>query len=491
MKLYAHYLGLITLLFSLFWMNSCKKDNDFFSGNAKISTSTDTLLFDTVFTQVGSATRYFKIYNNEKNPVQIELYIDKGKSFFRMNADGFSGNHLKNVEIPANDSIYVFVETTINPDAPLSSSPFIVDDLIVIRQGENQFTVSLIAFGQNANYIPKVGGKGLVTYLTCNLGSIAWDDAKPYVIYGVLVIDSCEIVIPEGKKIYVHGGVVVNKDEVYNDGQIIVLSRGKLTINGSANNKVVIEGDRLEKEFNEVAGQWGGIRFFAGSKNNSINHAIIRNAIVGCIVDSSASLDVKSTTIENCSAYGIYGSHCTINASNLLIHSTGSHAINLTYGGNYNFNFCTLNTNINQDESIILGNYRCTNPLCAGKILLNKLVFSMKNSIVSGGSEDEILLNPAAKEHIGNLFNYSFANCAVRVKDLLEAENFPDFFDNCPNCITIQYNEKLFQDVNENNYLPDSMFIGLNKGVFNASIPFDLRGKIRDTATPDIGCYEL
>ena len=42
--------------------------------------------------------------------------------------DGVPGNEATDIEIAANDSLYIFGEVTINPDDPLSLSPYIVED---------------------------------------------------------------------------------------------------------------------------------------------------------------------------------------------------------------------------------------------------------------------------------------------------------------------------------------------------------------------------
>ena len=107
-------------------------------------------------------------------------------------------------------------------------SALFIEDQLIIRQGDRQQAVQLVAYGQNANYIPVLNAKGGISLLSCDLGTISWTDDKPYVIYGVLVIDSCTLVLPEACKVYVHGGVVVNEQQVYNDGQIIVLKHGKI-----------------------------------------------------------------------------------------------------------------------------------------------------------------------------------------------------------------------------------------------------------------------
>ncbi len=481
----------MTAIMLILW-TSCRKDNAYFEGNANISVSTDTISFDTVFTKVGSSTQYFKIYNHEKRPVLIGLSFKKNDVQFRINVDGNKGRIFENIEVPPNDSIYVFVETTVNPNDPLSISPFIIEDELIIKNNDLTISVVLIANGQNANYLPRVNGQGLISYLSCNLNKVTWNDAKPYVIYGILVIDSCELVIPAGTKIYVHGGLAKSENQYYNDGQLIILANGKISINGTAEQKVIIQGDRLEAEFKDVAGQWGGIRIFKGSVNNKIEHAIVKNSIIGIAIDSAASLNIKSTALQNITSIGLYANHASVYADNLLIYGTGSNAVALTYGGDYELNYCSFSTDINQDESILINNYKCTDPLCSGPVLTNNLKLRLSNSIISGGSEDEIVIDPFKKEDLGKAaFEIKLNNSIVRVKDLLKENAFPNFFDYCKDCYNLKNSDKLFLDRSKNDYRLDTMSVGLSKALPISTIPYDIIGKNRDVLNPDLGCYEF
>ena len=154
MRCFKHYLMLLSTLLLLVF--ACRKTDDFTtSGGDKLSFSSDTLRFDTAFTTVGSATRYIKVFNRNDKPIRISKISlgNKANAVYNLNIDGIPGRSFENVEIGANDSIYVFAEVNINPNAPLSISPFVISEDIVFETNGNTQKVVMEAWGQNANYI--------------------------------------------------------------------------------------------------------------------------------------------------------------------------------------------------------------------------------------------------------------------------------------------------------------------------------------------------
>jgi hypothetical protein len=82
-------LSALSLLF-IITFTSCKKEVGFIlDNNAKLNFSEDTILFDTVFTQVGSATKQLKIYNPYKKKLLIKrIWLAGGAgSQFKLNID--------------------------------------------------------------------------------------------------------------------------------------------------------------------------------------------------------------------------------------------------------------------------------------------------------------------------------------------------------------------------------------------------------------------
>ena len=131
---------------------SCKKDTFITSGNARLSTSADTLFFDTVFTTVGSVTHFFRIYNDNDQKLKVSTVQLKGgaNSPFKINVDGNLGPTVSNVELEANDSTYVFVTVKIDPTA--TELPFVIRDSILINYNGKDKWIQLEAWGQNANF---------------------------------------------------------------------------------------------------------------------------------------------------------------------------------------------------------------------------------------------------------------------------------------------------------------------------------------------------
>ena len=142
---------LITMCCLLF--SSCQKDSFITSQNAQLSTSVDSLKYDTVFTSVGSITQSFKINNpnNQKLLLSTVKLMAGPGSAFKININGSPSDEASNIEIAANDSIYVFVTIHVNPT--LNNLPFIVRDSIMISYNGNTRFVQLQAYGQNANFL--------------------------------------------------------------------------------------------------------------------------------------------------------------------------------------------------------------------------------------------------------------------------------------------------------------------------------------------------
>ncbi len=482
------FLALIALFFA------CNPEDEILTDpSAMLSFSVDTLRFDTVFTELGSATRFVKVYNNNDSRIRINQIRVKsaGNTKFRFNVDGIPGSEFDGVEIAANDSIYIFSEVTINPDQDISISPFVLNDALEFETNGNRQEVVLEAWGQNANYFPNRFYADSIFAIGCGNDEINFDDPKPYVIYGIVFFDECTINIPAGARIYVHGGLGTIRDEndmrqFYNDGRIIIGPNANVNITGTQENPVIIQGDRLEEGFEDVEGQWFGMIFSAGSTGNVIEHTTIKNSLIGIVVDSSASLVINNSQIYNTTSSALLAIHAEVSSDNSLFYNNAGTSIRLIHGGDYEFNYSTI-TSFGVDASgLELANLICyDSPFCQS---FNgyRLNATFNNSIIYGSRADQIVLNEL--NDVG--FNYDFNNCIVRIKDLLEDDQYPNFLDDCDNCISANPGDALFAEIDEDNFHLDTLSIAEMMAAPISGLELDLDGVERDTDNPDIGCFE-
>jgi hypothetical protein len=312
---------------------ACKKIKVITDPTATVNFSTDTLSFDTVFTTVGSSTKNFKVFNPYAQSIIISSIELAGGSAsqFRINVDGLPGTAFTDLEIAPKDSMYIFVEVTVDPQSP--SSPFVIYDSVLFLTNGNHQKVLLQAYGQNAHFLAD-------SVLPC---SDVWIDDLPYVILEPILVDSgCTLTITEGVNVFLHA-----------DAYIFV--QGALQIAGAKDSIVSFEGDRLEHFFDDLPGQWGGIVFLRGSTGNTITHARFSEATSAIIAGSSTStaLDdftnankpdvfLRQTVIRNCSQWGVFSFLSDIKAENCLIYGCGDNDVGLLFGGTHEFTHCTL-----------------------------------------------------------------------------------------------------------------------------------------------------
>ncbi len=318
----------VLVLFIAGMFFSCKKELVLTTdSSAKLNFSKDTILFDTVFTTVSSITKRFKVYNKNNNAVEIaaiDLVEDNGFATYRLNVDGIVGNHPRNIEIRANDSIFVFVEVTVKTNA--AQLPFLIADSISFSTNGNLQKIQLVSYGQNAHFYSD-------SILT---GNITWNNDLPYVIYGVVLIDSLsKLTINSGVKVYLH------KDA-------IVLAKGTLEINGTRLDSVTFQGDRREIEYSNEPGQWNAIQFLPGSTQNKINYTTIKNSVYGVIAGTfplygiQPEVLISNSIIKYSTVTGIFGIGAKIKAFNNLIFSCGQYAFFTQLGGDYDLAFNTF-----------------------------------------------------------------------------------------------------------------------------------------------------
>ena len=294
--MYNFFLKALLIVSVIFLWNSCDNEIDFEINDTLLTFSKDTVYLDTVFTNIGSSTYNLKVYNNSSKNILIpEIKLSNGEnSFYRLNVDGIynqendQGKRFENIELLANDSLYIFIETTIDiNDIDTDQTSFLYDDKIEFLNSNNTQEVNLISLVKDAVFIypSRYENNQQFIYETLEIDfdgdgineeteirgrylndeELTFTNEKPYVIYGYAAVgQGNELIIEKGSRIHFHD----------NSG-IIVTNGASIKANGEFSqnqdeleNQIIFEGDRLEPFFENIPGQWGTIWLLDGSFDN-------------------------------------------------------------------------------------------------------------------------------------------------------------------------------------------------------------------------------
>jgi hypothetical protein len=481
---------ILTILFLLIIVSttfSCRKDDIETSSSASLKFSTDTILFDTVFTTIGSTTKRLKIYNRNGSKLIISnISLSQGaNSQFRINVDGVPGYSHTDVEIESNDSLFLFIEVTVDPNSLLS--PFVVEEKINFTTNGNNQHVQLVAWGQNAHYFtPKNFVSGLPDYSCldgdCGNGNApvntTWINDKPYVIYGYLVIDSLDVLkIDPGVRVHLH-----------NNSGIWVYKDGNLRVNGTVADPVTFQGTRLESAWQDVAGQWDRIWINEGSTDNVLNYAVIKNAFIGIQAEtlpfnpsaptSTNKLRLNNCVIQNSSAVGLLATNYKITDTNSIIVNSGQFNLYVRGGGEYQFNHTTIanywSESTRETPAILLQNYYID--INGATQVRNIDSTNFYNCIVHGDQDiefDKDVLAPGS-------LNFKFVNSILKTTNSTTGANYISIIKN-PSAT-------IFVDFANNDYHLTSGSPAINNGIVSGVL-LDHDGITRSNP-PDIGAYE-
>ena len=485
---YLRFTFIIPVL--LFFYYSCDDGFENYSTNPndRLTFSTDTVAFDTIISTITTPFKAFKVYNNNsKNLLVSSVYLETGEqSNFRINVDGRGGGSFQDVEIRANDSIFVFVDAI--PAETGLNIPEQINDYIVFVTNGIQQKVLIEASAQDA-FI----WEGVVLD-----SDLILSNEKPYVIYDSLVIEKdITVQIQEGAIFYMHG-----------NAEIIV--KGTLNAKGTLENPIVFRGDRFDTmvniSYDLIPGQWGGFRFDSDSYNNEWEYVYIRNGTTGLnfeLSDPSISkIKMKNVVITNFKGVLINSVNCNIEAENCEF-SNSQYALLNAFGGSYSFTHCTFANHYlssseagwgNSDNStIILRNEYITGenkeyyPVTQADFL-NCIIWGTKNT-----STSRISIKKSDESDIA----YYFENCLlpINLKDDWISESF------VINCIlneNPEFKTLLIGEDGTNEFIYDFRLMENSPAINNANrtiaetIPFDINGidRLADE-NPDMGVYEF
>lgn len=307
---------------------ACIEDGFTTSSSDILAFSTDTLAFDTIFTEVGTATRKVTIYNRHSKMLNITSIRLKGESNakFYINVDGLKGDEFNNIEIRGKDSIFVFVEAYIDP-ANQNNPLEIKDKIEFLTNGVTQDIV-ITAWGQDVKRERK-------TVISQNTTFTA---EKPYLIFDTLTVEKdVTLTLEPGTTLYFHDKAAMKID-------------GKLIAKGTQENPINMRGDRLDKvvggiSYDIMSGQWGGVTFTADSYENEMQYVLMRGSTTGVTVDSCnierRSLYLFNSVLHNSSNSVLISKHAWVDAEGTEFSDAKNSVVDLT-GGKSTFIHCTI-----------------------------------------------------------------------------------------------------------------------------------------------------
>jgi len=472
----------ILLVFGTLLLFSCKKEKLLSSGG-ELRFSTDTLTFDTVFTEAGSFTLGLKIFNPQNQKINISsIRLEKGdSSFFRLNVNGVPGNAINNIELAANDSIYVFATVKIDPRN--QSNPFLITDKLIATLNGNEYSVPFMAYGQDAYYVVgQIIGQ-----------NTTWHTDKPYVVlHSALVEKGATLTIPAGCRIYMNA-----------DSRLYVY--GRLLVNGTKEDSVIFQGNRLDRGYfgyEDYPGEWGGIYFDTASTGNVMKWAILKNCgnntmgfepfgvMVAGYPGISTQLEMYNTIIANSIGFGLLSVGGNIKAENCMVHSTGTQAFAAFQGGNYRFTNCNFvnyqpsKLSHTDEPTVALLNYR---DISNTQYVQGDLSARFTNCLIFGSMEDELLCLRKGTA----LYEAGFDHCLIKRTKPLDTDMVNSGAIQLTETILTTDRESPFMDHKKWNFRPKEGAPMINKGTAVPGISNDLDDKPWIAAdTFDIGAYK-
>src|SRR6218665_961521 len=492
---------------------ACRKTGFITSPDARIVLTVDTLKFDTVFTTAGSVTQSFKIINDNDQKLRLSSIRLMGgnNSVYRINIDGAAVSESANLELEGKDSMYIFVQVTVDPSA--ANLPFIIRDSIRIAFNGKEEFVQLESWGQNAHFFRN---KSIT-------GNETWTNDLPYVIQGFLYVDQdASLNIEKGCRIFVNANAPV-------------IISGSLKVNGGKDtaDRVYFPGDRMDQPYRNFPASWPGIYFTEVSADNILQYAVIKNAYQAIIIEAPASngnpkLSLNECVIDNAFDAGILANNSSLSAQNCLISNCGKN-ISIAGGGAYQFTHFTVSaySDLNAFDAGILAN---NSSLSAQNCLISNCGKNI--SIAGGGAYQFTHCTVAAysnnyidhKNPVLSISNSNgsgtaalqalFRNCIFWGEGgLVENEVVVERAGATPFNVNFDYNlwkviadpanatitqvidgqTPLFDSVNvSDQYYNFRLMTGspaIGKGVAS-SVSIDLDGRARSVNQPDLGCFE-
>ncbi|MDR1592259.1 MAG: right-handed parallel beta-helix repeat-containing protein [Prevotellaceae bacterium] len=485
-KYFACFAGVFMCLIS----SSCIDERFSTDPTLRLSFSHDTVSFDTIFTSIPSRTMRILVFNRHKEALNISSVrlLNGENSLFRYNLDGRvppPSTVITDVAISANDSLFLFIETTL--DASNDSLPvFFQDRLEFVVNGTPQ-QIILESYGQNA-----------VIFRSRSFDSnVSLTNHRPYLIFDYLhITEGHTLTIEAGARLYFHKNAHLIVD-------------GNLVVNGTQAQSVQMHCDRFDASpegtpYIYMPNQWGNIYLQNPTGQHRIDHACIRGGNLGILLIGAArsapKLTITNSIIQNMGHFGIYAQGAQLSVENSEIANCGYACLNILGGSTA----VTQSTIANYFE---FGSRNDAAVAIANVVTVDEMIYlypvssaTIENSIIFGNAKEELVLRRDSLTDA--LFNVSISQCLIKGKKneascfqniLWSYEQNPVAGKQLADTVFINTTISNLQTHGYYNFQldPHSRARNVANATVAARYPVDLSGKNRlADGMPDLGAYE-
>ena len=483
MKIWSMLLVYVAAIWGASCVDDCEPSTDL---GHRLSFSTDTIAFDTLFTEVSSATQAFLVYNRNKAALRVTgISLAGGEtSPFRINVDGMAGATFGDIAIRGGDSMYVFVEVTVDPrgqDAPFE----VYDSLQFLLESGVMQQVIFTASGQDATVL-----RGAVidtdTYFSAS---------RPYLIYDSLRVE-------EGSTLYMEPGT-----RLYFSDKVEMLVYGRVEAVGTLDKPIVFRGARTDRMFDylpydRLSAQWGGITLHETSADNLFVHCDIHSGTYGLRAKGKGidthKLEMRNSQIHNVDEDALQLTSCKASFANSLFTNAGGNCVNIL-GGQMEFLHCTIANffpwKSERGAAVNIANY-----VEEENAMYPLLGVHFVNSIVTGSKNDELMSTVVENtdtadwsEYAKYTFTHSLINSwnVAREPDSLHFAHITwEHKDSAA------YGSTNFRNIDHDNFIYDfhldslSVARGIASEQYIDLLPYDKDELQRQSGGIDAGCYQ-
>ena len=469
---------------------ACREDKVSDDPALRLAFSKDTVAFDTVFTNIGSATARFMVYNPNANAVVISRIWQESGEAFKVNIDGETDlSRTSNWQLRGGDSLMVFVKVHIDPTK--QNAPVLEEDNLYFSVNGNTQVVHLEAFGQDVHLIKT---KNRLTVRDMML----FEADKPYLIYDTVAVRN-QLTIKAGARLYFH-----------NDASL--LAYGSLDAKGTLQQPITLQGDRIDRLYDSVpysyvSGMWGGVYLLdekdAPAKTYTLEYVDILSANVGLFCVSEKTTDLPQLTllnsrIHNHAVYGLVVQHMDATVANCELSNAAAYCAYLS-GGKHRFIHSTIASFFNYTNVRIQSTMRED----VSAVYINNLSksniptqASFRNCIVTGVRKNNLLVATPLPHY----YEDTIANNYLKADTLHIAAAFNNVYwpkdDTTHVFRNTYYKYKVYEyyDFRLDSLSPAR---GIGDSATALSYPLDRLGQPRvryaegDTIRPDAGCYQF